>query len=262
MRIIAVDDEKLALDLLVTSIRNVVPDAEIHGFQKVEDAVLFLESNECDVAFLDIEMVSISGLELAKRIRELYEKMNIIFVTGYSEYSLAAFRLQASDYLLKPVDEDQIRQAMKQLRNTINERRNEKIRIKCFGNFEVFCDEKPLTFKRSKTKELLAYLVDKQGASCTMGELIGVLWEDEPDSPAKRSNLRNLIYDLKETAKEAGVENIVHKEWNSIALNCDVVECDYYEYLANVPKTIKLFQDEYMAQYSWAEKTNAKLFDL
>lgn len=86
MHIIAVDDEPLALGLLVRSIREACPVAQISEFQSGHEALQFLESNRCDVAFLDIHMRGIDGLTLAKKIKELNPQCNLIFVTGYSEY--------------------------------------------------------------------------------------------------------------------------------------------------------------------------------
>ena len=71
LHIIAVDDEPLALGLLVRSIRNACPTAQISEFQSGHKALQFVESNRCDVAFLDIHMRGIDGLTLAKKIKEL-----------------------------------------------------------------------------------------------------------------------------------------------------------------------------------------------
>ena len=171
MRIIAVDDERLALEALVSSIVKAVPDAAVHGFRDPAEAMDFLRSHICDVAFLDIRMRGISGLELARRIKELHGSTNIVFVTGYSEYALDAFRVYASDYLLKPPTPGAVAQALQQLRTPIVPEPKHRIRFQCFGNFDVFADGKALTFHRGKAKELLAYLVDRKGAGVTMGEL-------------------------------------------------------------------------------------------
>ena len=85
MNIIAVDDEKLALDVLVSTIHEVVSDAQIFGFRQPFDAISFAENESCDIAFLDIKMRGMTGLELAKRLKDINAKINIIFVTGYSE---------------------------------------------------------------------------------------------------------------------------------------------------------------------------------
>ena len=196
MKIIAVDDEKLALDTLVDSIEKAVPDASITGFRKPEDALTYVRENDCEIAFLDIKMRGMTGLELAKRLKDIRGEINIIFVTGYSEYSLDAFRLYASDYLLKPATPDAVKQAMEHLRTPVKPIQTKRVRFQCFGNFEVYVDNKPLIFGRAKSKELLAYLVDRMGASATMGELMAIMWDDGADTSSRQSNLRNLIADL------------------------------------------------------------------
>lgn len=259
MNIIAVDDEKLALDTLVDSIKKIVQDASVVGFRKPEDAFTYVRENNCEIAFLDIKMRGMTGLELAKRLKEICGDINIIFVTGYSEYSLDAFRLYASDYLLKPATPDAVRQAMEHLRTPVKPAQTKKVRFQCFGNFEAFVDNKPLVFKRLKSKELLAYLVDRMGASATMGELMTIIWSDGPDTSARQSNLRNLIAELKNVLSEAGVEHIILKNRNSIALDCEAVDCDYYDFLRHIPYAVNAYHGEYMVQYSWAEATTAAL---
>ena len=259
MKIIAVDDEKLALDTLVDSIEKAVPDASITGFRKPEDALTYVRENDCEIAFLDIKMRGMTGLELAKRLKDIRGDINIIFVTGYSEYSLDAFRLYASDYLLKPATPDAVRQAMDHLRTPIKPVQTKRVRFQCFGNFEVYVDNKPLIFGRAKSKELLAYLVDRMGASATMGELMAVIWDDGADTSSRQSNLRNLIADLKNVLSDAEVGNIILKSRNSIAVNCEMVNCDYYDFLQHIPYAVNAYHGEYMMQYSWAEITTAAL---
>ena len=259
MIIIAVDDEKLALDVLVDTINEVVPSAKIFGFRQPLEAISFAENESCDIAFLDIKMRGMTGLELAKRLKDINGKINIIFVTGYSEYSLDAFRLYASDYLLKPVDEEHVKKALENLRSPINITQKKKVRIRCFGNFEVFVNNEPLNFNRTKTMELFAYLVDRKGASCSMSEITAKLWEDKPDSVSQKSNLRNLIYDLKNTLANVGADEIIVKNRNTIRLKTELVDCDYYEFLKGNLSSVNTYQGEYMHQYSWAEMTTATL---
>ena len=236
-----------------------MPGADVIGFRKPEDALDCVRENDCAIAFLDIKMRGMTGLELAKRLKDIRGDINIIFVTGYSEYSLDAFRLYASDYLLKPATPDAIRQAMEHLRTPVKPEQTKRVRFQCFGNFEVFVDNKPLIFKRSKSKELLAYLVDRMGSSATMGELMTAIWDDGPDTSSRQSNLRNLIAELKNVLSEAGVESIILKNRNSIALDCKAVDCDYYDFLRHIPYAVNSYHGEYMVQYSWAEVTTAVL---
>lgn len=259
MKILAVDDEKLALDTLVDSIEKAVPDASIHGSRTPDEALRFICQNPCEIAFLDIKMRGMTGLELAKRIKDIRKDINIIFVTGYSEYSLDAFRLYASDYLLKPATPDAVRQAMEHLRTPVKPVQTKRVRFQCFGNFEVFVDDKPLVFKRQKSKEVLAYLVDCMGASVTMGDLMTVIWDEGPDTSSRQSNLRNLIAELKNVLSETGVESIILKNRNSIAIDCKAVDCDYYDFLRHIPYAVNACHGEYMMQYSRAEEPSPRL---
>ncbi|MGN0470663.1 MAG: response regulator [Acutalibacteraceae bacterium] len=259
MNILAVDDEKLALEVLVNAIAETAPDANIYSFRKPSEAMELAADVPCDIAFLDIKMRGMTGLELAKKLKDINGKVNIIFVTGYSEYSLDAFRLYASDYLLKPVDVQQVKSAMENLRYPVKHITKKKLQIQCFGNFEVFSNGVPLYFNRNKTKELLAYLTDRKGASCTMGELTAILWENKPDSISQRSNLRNLIHDLKNTLASVDADDIILKNRNTISLKADAVECDYFDFLCGTTSAVNLYHGEYMLQYSWAEMTTATL---
>ena len=88
MTVLAVDDEPIALEVLGRAIREVVPNCSLFAFTDPWEA---LEQVKCgsfypDVAFLDVEMFDLTGLELAKRLKDLYNCVNIVFVTGYAEY--------------------------------------------------------------------------------------------------------------------------------------------------------------------------------
>ena len=119
MNIIAVDDEKLALEGVMTAINKAKPDAKVQGFRHGMDAVKHVENNSCDVAFLDIEMREINGIELAKKIRELNPGAVFIFITGHEEFAFEAAQIHLSGFLAKPVNQydlqDTLRRSIKQV---------------------------------------------------------------------------------------------------------------------------------------------------
>ena len=133
------------------------------------------------------------------------------------------------------------------------------VKVQCFGNFEVFVGGRPLAFKRSKSKELLAYLVDRNGATCTNGEMLAVLWEDKPDTASLHSHLRNLIFDLNHTLEDAGVRGLLVRGRSTLAIDTSKVDCDYYNFLRGDRSSINSYRGEYMTQYSWAEVTRSAL---
>ena len=247
MVVLLVDDEKLQLLRLETAVKKLMPTAEILSY---ENPVKALEDNKnvkIDIAFLDIEMPVLNGLQLAKNLKSKNPLINIVFVTAYSDYAVNAYEMHASGYLLKPVTEERLKIEIEGLRYPVDLKLSKRLYVKCFGNFEVFCDGRPLQFKRSKTKELLAYLIDREGAEINVNELNAVLWEED-----HKSYLRVLIADLKDALKSVGAEDVFVKRFNKYCVDVSKVDCDAYEYKRNNPAAIRMYRGEYMMQYPWA----------
>ncbi len=261
MQIIAVDDEKLILENLVDCIKEAAPDDTISSFQRPSEALGFAKENTIDVAFLDIQMRGMNGLDLGRELKQLQPNVNIIFCTGFSDYIFEAVsQVRCSGYLLKPASVEDVQRELENLRVPVApvSLEGHKVYMQCFGNFECFVDGQMVQFARAKTKELLAYLVDRKGSNCTNGELETVLWEDDKDH---RAYLKKCRKDLADTLAEIKCENILQKSWGGLAINREQIECDYYNWLENKPDGIKAFNGEYMEQYSWAEITKGALLD-
>ena len=114
--VILVDDEKIILNGGLATLHEALPDAQIAGFLTAAETLRFARENQVDVAFLDIELRSGSGLTLAKKLREINPKVNIIFLTSYREYALDAWELDSSGYLLKPLTVEHVLHEMSVLR--------------------------------------------------------------------------------------------------------------------------------------------------
>ncbi len=253
MKILAIDDEVLALADLCNCIEQAMPGSAVRRFHAGAEAIDSAVAEAFDVAFLDIELCDMSGIELAKRLKDICPGANIVFVTGYPSYAVDAFSLHASGYVLKPADPDAIKRELDNLRTPPPAQPNHRLRVQCFGHFEVFVDGKPLVFTRKKTKELLAYLVARRGANCTNREIAAALWEDRPDSLTLQSNLRNLVSDLFAVLRSIGADDAVEKSWGSLAVCADKLSCDYFDFYRGDPAAVSGYHGEFMAQYSWAE---------
>ena len=269
MNILAVDDEQFALIDLHEAIKEALPNSTVSCFDSSEDALDFAKNNHIDIAFLDINMGGMNGLHLAAHLKEIYGDTNIIFVTGHSEYALDAFALHASGYILKPIDANAVHKAVNHLNRPVMQRvvqgvvqsvtppSDKTLYVQTFGNFEVFADGKPVSFARSKTKELFAYLIYQKGALCTNNEIIAVLWDIMSDSQGLQSHLRHLVADLFKTLKAVGSEDVLFKKRGVISIVPDKLNCDMYEFCAG--KNVNNYRGEFMMQYSWAEFKNAFL---
>jgi two-component SAPR family response regulator len=253
MNILAIDDNVLALEELVSSIKEACPNDDIHGFSKPSELLDYAKENVCEIAFLDIEMWGMNGIELAQKLKEIHSKINIVFVTGYSKYALDSYTVKTSDYVMKPVTKEAVKESLENLRCPVKPEPDKRVRVQTFGNFEVFVDENPVLFTRSKTKELFAYLVSRKGALCSNNEVIAVIWEDKDDSPATQSHFRHLVADLIKTLKSLNVEDIIIRKWKQLAVVPDKLSCDFYDMLDGSEKAANSYAGEFMSQYSWAE---------
>ena len=254
MIVVAVDDERLALENLTDSIRQASPAAQIHSFRYPEDALDFAKETHVDVAFLDVEMVGMNGVELAELLKLFHPDINIIFSTGYGHYRDVAFDLHASGYLTKPITSEKVKKELENLRRPV--RNLKRIRIRAFGNFEVYLDGTPINFKYSKTKEMLAYLVDRKGALCTNGEIMAILFEDDNGHEAYFRSLRKDLTDILEAA-DCG--EILSQQRGRIGIVPNLVDCDYFNWCNGHRSASNMFHGEYMTQFSWGEYTTAML---
>ena len=246
---IAVDDEVLMLGALVAAIKASPDITEVTKFSGCEDALEFVKENPVDVAFLDINMRGMGGLTLAEKIISVCPDCKIVFCTGYEEYAIPAFKLHASGYLLKPVSAKDVQAEIDNIKGV---RKNQKpLEVKCFGNFEVYAKGEKLTFKRSKTKELFAFLIDRNGAGVTIAEIGVALWEND-EAQKNQNYIHQLFRDLRQTLEAIGMEDAFERNNYLYSVNPEKIDCDYFHYL----KTGKPnFFGEYMTQYSWAEGT-------
>jgi len=266
MKIIAVDDERLALEALVEAIKEAAPKAEVHDFRNVYDALDYVGKYYVDVAFLDINMREMSGIEAAKRLKAQLPELNIIFTTGYDEYMSEAFNLHASGYVTKPITADKVKKEIVDLRYPVNEKieiNPSKFLMKavCFGNFDCFTLKgEPIHFERQKSKELFAYLVYRHGATCTIREVAAILFEDDFFDKKSQVYIQKIISSMIKSLKEAGLEEVVVKQYNALGINKELIDCDYYVALSKKDNTGYL--GEFMAQYSWAEDANWYLSNL
>ncbi len=255
LRILVTDDEPIILQGTAKVIQKCEPEAEVVACPGPMEALEKAKEGVFSIAFLDIEMPGMTGIELAKHLKKLQPDINIIFATSYSQYAEEAFGLHASGYITKPLNVAKVTNELENLRFPVKDVQK-GLRIQTFGNFEVFYDEKPLRFKYSKTKELLAYLVDRNCAIVANNELLSTLWDDDED---RTSYLKQLRKDLVDTLSSVGADDIISVMRGGLGIIPSNLRCDFFEYLAGTPQGINAYRGEYMQQYSWAEVTHGSL---
>lgn len=252
MKIYAVDDETLALEMLVESIREVWPEAEVEAFNNPLDCLEKLKQEPCEVLFSDIRMPEMQGTVFAEKCMQIQPELNLFFITAYDDYALDALKLHVSGYLTKPVTAEKIKNEIPYFRYQSNEKKEALCTIQCYGNFEIFdLDGVPVHFHRTRCKEILAYLTHRMGAMCTVREIAGILFEDEPYDIKKTRYMQKLMSTMATDLEEHNMTGIVIRQYNTLAIDKRKVNCDYFDN----PNRTQVIADggEYMEQYSWAQ---------
>lgn len=262
MRILAVDDRQPRLAETVKLLRTLKPGAELLYSESSLQALAMARSVEIDVALLRVETPELSGLDLGRYLQDLYPAVNLVFMTDSRDHGYDAMAIHASGYLLEPFETASLSRELEELRHPELEKAHRRVFAQTFGNFELFVDGKPVSFKYTRTKELVAVLVNNRGAQTTNGEIIANLWEDDGDPEKKASYLSNLRQDLQNTFTRLRLNGIILKQRGSLAIAADRIECDLYDWLEKKQASKYHYMGDYMNQYSWPEYVHAELDDI
>lgn len=128
LKAILIDDEQLSLDTLSWQLNEFCPDiVVVKTFTNPLKAVNYLERNTIDLCFLDIDMPEMNGFEFLNQLKS--KNFDVIFVTAYSEYAIKAFKVSAFDYLLKPIDEEELVSTIRNYKETANNSLNDQLNI-------------------------------------------------------------------------------------------------------------------------------------
>lgn len=256
MRILIMDDELPALNLLTDTVKEIIPQAEVISLRKNSQFTELENKKDIEVAFFDIELGRTSGIKLALDLKKESPHCNIIFVTAHSKYAAESFCTRPSGYVMKPFSTEDIRKEINNLRYPVMSIMDlhDKLKVITFGAFKVYDKNGDVfTFSRTLSKEILAYLVDQAGFPVTSKDIAKDVLEEQifDDRVSKRvSKLVNMLID---DLNKAGFNDVVIKQNRQIQINKDAVDCDLYRTLEGDVDALNSFHGEYMIEYSWAE---------
>lgn len=118
--VIIVDDSKVVLADSLAVLEDAMPNAAITGFVWPQEAIEFAKINRVALAVLDIELGSNSGFDLCRTLLDINPHTNIVFLTAYADYSLDAWKTEASGFMLKPLTPENVKEQLKKLRYPIS----------------------------------------------------------------------------------------------------------------------------------------------
>ncbi len=259
MNVFILEDDARALDELVLGIKAATKDATIEAFLNADEALKIADKNLPDILFLGIKSVNKSFIDIVKKFKKINKNINIIFVANNKDFAMDAISLHASGYLVRPIKEEDIKDQLKNLAYPI-EPKEAFPYAKTFGNFELFLNDVPVSFSLSKSKEMLACLIDREGAGVTRKELAAKIFEDKDYDLKLQNYITKTYLALVSSLKKAGIKDLVIRSFNSYSINLKKIRCDAYDYLSGNPDAINLFHGEYMTNYSWAESSIDKFY--
>ena len=254
MRIAIIDNDTFMLRDCAKLIKKVRPQDEVFIFEIGLDLLQFIMEKSCEVLFIEPYLEDIDGAMLIKEIKEILPKVNIIFLTEYDSFYRIAMEVRASGYVLKPLREQDVKEEMQNLRFAPELKTNVLVQVFCFGSFEVkTMSGEEIRFERKKSKELFAYLIHKKGNECTLKEAAAILFEDEVYDEKLQNYMQKIISSMMKTFRKYEVEEIILKEFNSMKVDIEKIECDYYRFI-QIGAELNFEQEQaYLENYTWAD---------
>jgi two-component SAPR family response regulator len=225
-------------------------------------AINFICGHQVDAAFLDIKMPTMNGIDLAKKLIEINPKLKVFFITAYTfdeQITAQSIGSNFAGYCYKPYDNDLLSRQLDMLVEENNTGKKREIRIKTFEGFDVFINGKPVDFRNKKSKEMLAYAVNKKGSFVSMEETILALWP-EKDADLARISYRDSVWKLRRTLNENRLDNLVLFDRGRYRLNTDGVDCDLFDVLNNNSKVVSIVS--YMPGYDWSVENEEVIMDI
>ncbi|MCM0624541.1 response regulator [Lysinibacillus sp. OL1_EC] len=275
IRVIIVDDEPLALVSMKKHLNEFDNIEVIRTFTTAKDVLKEGPTLDFQVAFLDVEMPGMSGLEVAQLLKTWDKNICIIFVTAYRDYAVQAFDVQSLDYLLKPVSKSRLEITINRIQKLFQKnlssektRTHQKpmLQIRCFGEFVVSFDDKVIHWRTIKSKELFAFLFLQLHMPVPRDNILDSLWSDT-DVKKARVQLHTTVSYLRTTLSFYGYTDVIEYANGCYILKLNDFQCDAFDLedilntkaetgRLNIEKAEELIQnyhDEFMAtmDYAW-----------
>lgn len=251
MRAIILDDEPLMIKSFMRLSQNIKDLNVTATFEYAEDVIEYAETHSFEIAFLDIEVSDMSGIECARILKEKMPELLVVFISAYDDYIRDSNQLGGDDYILKPYNEEILEKTMKKMRLLVR-RQKKSVYIQMFGRFVVMKDGVPIKFN-GKAKEILACILVRRGREISNEEIYSTLWEQREYSNDKMKVYYNALKRLKDHLKEHGLENLIFSTSRGQIANVEMFDCDYYSWLDGNSESEEEFKDEFLTEYSWGE---------
>ena len=220
MVFLLLDDDKTTISLLQKTVAGLLPDVRLLTAGSIPEFEAIAQKEDIAVAFLETRISQTSVMDSALKLRQASPCCNIIFVSSHPEDALDAFRARPSGFITKPFTEADIRSELADLRHPLPGLMTDKLRLVTFGAFTVYGkNNEILTFTRTRSKEILTYLVDQNGFPVTSKDIASDVLEEPFFDERVSKRVSKLILLLMNDLKQAGFPDAVIKQNRQVRIN-------------------------------------------
>lgn len=250
MRAIIVDDEPVMVRYFARECEGILELNLVGSFTAAKEVLRFVSENQVEVAFLDVEMPDMTGLELAVKLREIRSDILIVFVSAF-DYVRDSNKIGGDYYLEKPYDHEILAIMMERLK-LLAQRQKKNIYIQMFGTFNVLKDGVPVPLS-GKAKEILAYIALFRGKEVSNQMVYATVWEDRPYGTSEMTTYFHALKRLKRILKDSNISNLLISNVKGQMLNTEIVDCDFYSWMDKNASLHERFTGVFLPEYSWSE---------
>ena len=223
----------------------------IAQFESGDMAISFVKKNAVEVAFLDIRMPVMNGIEVAVKLREICPNILIVFISAYDEYVRDSNMIGGDYYVVKPYKRETI-EIMVQKLQILSQALHTQIKIQMFGRFNVLKNGVPIAL-RGKAKEILALVASRCGKEISNEEIYSIIWEERECTNVKMKVYYNALKRLRQKLEEENLSDLLLSTPRGQMMNVSMVECDYYTWKDDAKHEKTKFDGEFLSEYSWGE---------
>jgi len=280
-----IDDENKALDYLEYQLKNISGLDIVGKYINPLEGLKIMDQQKIDLVFLDIEMPSINGLELAKKMLEKNSSLSVVFITAYKKYAVKAYEINTIDYILKPVSYERLVKTLKRLNlaelefPVIDSLNKLDMYVNLFGNIDFYKNIRSKKVKininwiTAKTKELFLFMLNNRGKIINRSDLVKAIWPHlEQDKAIKQ--LYNSIYQIRSVLGIYNDNFTIMTELNGYKMIVKNVTIDVEEFekivnnkliisditLPDYEIALSLFTGNYLGEndYIWSDEEKQK----
>lgn len=275
MKVIIVDDEPIML-LAMKRMLSSMEEVELVGsFQNAAEASEFIGDRHVDLAFLDIQIATDDGIELARHLRLTHPELDIVFTTSHSDYAMAAYDVYPLDYMVKPISRQRLTQtitraiqrrgasanANNQLLDANTDANKSRLKVRTLGCLEASSAEQGIVkWSSKKSEELFVYLILHRGQSVAKMRVIEDLF---PDTPYKNGEvyLHTVVYQLRRALNPHGFKEILISGQERYRIEMSQLDVDFIQFEQGVDQLTNINDDNVASAIELEKQSSGELFE-